>query len=117
MQRQFRLTRNKDFSRIHQEGRTLVNRLLVIRVLANGRDYSRFGFVVSKRIGNAVTRNYVKRRLKEAVRQTPVQGGWDAVFIARRGAEKADYRQLKRAADNLLRRTHLSNVAARPEQQ
>ena len=108
MQRQFRLTRNRDFSRVHEEGRTLVHNLLVIRVLANGRDYSRFGFVVSKRIGNAVTRNYVKRRLREAVRQTPVHGGWDAVFIARRGSENADYHQLKRATDNLLRRTRLS---------
>lgn len=108
MQRPYRITLNRDFSRIHQEGRTAVNRLLVIRTRDNGRDYSRFGFVVSKRIGNAVTRNSVKRRLREIIRQTPTQGGRDVVFIARKGAENADYHQLKRAADNLLRRAKLS---------
>jgi ribonuclease P protein component len=85
----------------------MANRLLVIRVLPNGMDRSRFGFVVSKRIGGAVVRNKVKRRLREAVRLTPVKAGWDALFIARRGVEQADYQQLKQATENLLRRAHL----------
>lgn len=115
MQQRFRLTESKRFSQIHQEGRSAANRLLVIRVLPNDLEWSRFGLVVSKRIGNAVTRNQVKRRLREAIRQTRVKGGWDVVFIARRGAENAEYRQLKRATDNLLRRTHLLFTDATPE--
>ncbi len=107
MQQRFRLTGSRRFSEIYQEGRSAANGLLVIRVLPNGLERSRFGFVVSKRVGNAVTRNQVKRRLREAIRQTRVKEGWDAVFIARRGAEKAEYRQLKRAVDNLLRRANL----------
>jgi ribonuclease P protein component len=107
MQQRFRLTESRRFSQIHAEGRNAANRLLVIRVLPNDLEWSRFGFVVSKRVGNAVTRNRVKRRLREAIRQTRVKGGWDAVFIARRGAEKADFQQLKRATNNLLRRTNL----------
>jgi ribonuclease P protein component len=85
----------------------MANNLLVVRVLPNGLDHSRFSFQVSKRIGNAVIRNRVRRRLREVVRLTPVKAGWDAVFIARRGAEKAKYQQLKQATDNLLRRTRL----------
>ncbi len=107
MQRRQRLTGSKRFSQIHRDGSSAVNRLLVIRFLANGLDQSRFGFMVSKRIGNAVVRNRVKRRLREAVRQNRVKAGWDAVFTARRGTEKAGYRELSRAADNLLRRSHL----------
>ena len=80
---------------------------MVVRVLANGLDHSRFGFLVSKRIGNAVVRNRVKRRLREVVRLTPVKPGWDAVFIARRDINQADFQQLKQAAENLLRRTQL----------
>ena len=107
MQRRSRLTGNKRFSQIHQEGRSVANKFLVVRVLPKGLDYSRFGFMVSKRLGNAVTRNKVKRRLREVVRQTPVKPGWDAIFIARRGAEGAGYQNLKQSAQDLLRRTRL----------
>lgn len=108
MQRKHRLTGSKKYSQIHREGRSVANRLLVIRFLSNGLDHSRFGFLVSKRIGNAVVRNRVKRRLREAVRMTPVKPGWDSVLIARRGAERAKYQELRQAAQNLLRHTHLA---------
>ena len=107
MQSRHRLTTSKQFSQVHREGLSIANRLLVVRVLANGLDHSRFGFLVSKRIGNAVVRNRVKRRLREVVRLTQVKPGWDAVFIARRDINQADFQQLKQAAENLLRRTQL----------
>jgi ribonuclease P protein component len=115
MQRRFRLTGSKRFSQLHREGRSAANNLLVVRVLPTGLDYNRFGFLVSKRLGNAVTRNRVKRQLRDIVRQAPLRTGWDAVFITRKGAEKARYQQLKQAADNLLRRTHLIATDSNPE--
>ena len=107
MQRRQRLTGSKRFSQIHAEGSSAANRLLVIRYLANDLDCSRFGFLVSKRIGNAAVRNKVKRRLREAVRLNPIKAGWDALFIVRRGAGRAKYQELKDATDNLLRRANL----------
>ncbi len=107
MQRRHRLTSTKQFSHIHREGLSIANRFLVIRVLSNGLDHSRFGFLVSKRIGNAVVRNLVKRRLREVVRLTPVNPGWDAVFIARRDINRANFQELKQATETLLRRTPL----------
>ena len=117
MQRRSRLTGAKRFSQIHKDGSSAANRLLVIRVLPNGTEQTRFGFVVSKRIGNAVVRNKVKRRLREAVRTHPVAAGWDAIFIARKGSEKATYQKLQQAADNLLRRNHLVLTATTPAQE
>ena len=114
MQRRQRLTGSKRFSQIHIGGSSAANRLLVIRYLANGSNCSRFGFLVSKRIGNAAVRNKVKRRLREAVRLNPVKAGWDAIFIVRRGAGSAKYQDLKDATDNLLQRANLVDEPPQP---
>ena len=74
-----------------------------------GLAHSRFAFMVSKRVGNSVVRNRVKRRLREAIRASQVKPGWDVVFIARRGVERAEYHQLAQAASNLLRHTYLAS--------
>jgi ribonuclease P protein component len=114
MWRERRLTSSKRFSLIHKEGRGWANQLLVLKTISNDLDRSRFGFLVGKRIGSAVVRNKVKRRLREAVRLAQVKDGWDIAFIARRGAEKADYHQLKRATEALLKRARLLSSPTNP---
>ena len=114
MQRRQRLTGSKRFSQIHAEGSSAANRLLVIRYLANDLDCGRFGFLVSKRIGNAAISITVTRRLRAAVRLNRVKAGWDALFSARRGAGIAKYQELKDATDNLLRRANLVEEIPQP---
>ena len=109
MQRQHRLGVAGRISEIHRRGRSVANGLLVMRVLPNGLDRSRFCFVTGKRIGNAVVRNRVKRRLREVVRNSAAAPGWDTVLIARKGAGDADFKQLERAVNNLMRRSRLNN--------
>ena len=107
MQRELRLTENKRFSLIHHDGQGRANRLLVLKTLSNDMDRSRFGIVVGKRVGGAVVRNKVKRRLREVVRSTRVNGGWDMCLIARREAASAGYYELERATEDLLKRAGL----------
>mgnify|MGYP001561191204 CR=1 FL=1 len=116
MQKELRLKKAQDFSLVYRLGSSWANDLLVLKALPIGTDgVSRFGFTVGKRTGNAVVRNTIKRRLREAVRHTPVKSGWDIIFIARGRAASADYHQLKASARGLLRRADLLAIVSEIE--
>ena len=69
----------------------------------------RFGFTVSKKVGNAVERNRVRRRLKEIVRLSGgnrIKAGHDYVLIGRRAALKLPFERMSNDFDGALRRAH-----------
>ncbi|MEE9325420.1 MAG: ribonuclease P protein component [Dehalococcoidia bacterium] len=107
MQRESRLSGSKRFSEVLKRGRRWPSELLVLIILPNALERNRYGFSVSKRLGKAVVRNRVKRRLREAARLIPVHPGWDIVFTARKAASKADFATLKGAIEELLARAQL----------
>lgn len=107
MRKQLRLSGRKQFDAIFQEGRVWANRLLVLRALPNQLDHNRYGFVTSKRLGKAVVRNRVRRRLREGLRSLPVRRGWDVVVSVRQAAAQADFHELKRAVTDLLAKSSL----------
>ncbi len=101
------LTKPQQYALVYSQGSSWVSSLVVMRALPNGLTLSRYGFSVSKRVGKAVTRNRIKRRLREILRITPLKSGWDIIFIARPAAATADYAGLKRLVEGLLSRAHL----------
>ncbi len=107
MRRELRLRKNSQFAAVYRQGRSRSNRWVVMRALPNGLALSRFGFAVGRRLGKAVVRNLVRRRLREALRLLPVKPGWDVVFIARSEAVEADFWRLRAAAAGLLQRARL----------
>lgn len=108
MQKDLRLRKSRDFSNVHRFGTSWANDLLVLRVVSNGTsDRSRFGFSVGKRTGNAVVRNKTKRRLREIMRTSHIQGGLDVVIIARAKSGSSSYKQIERSAMSLLGRANL----------
>lgn len=111
MRRNERLTRKRDFERVRREGRSGANSLLVLQAVANGLDVSRFGFVVGKRLGGAVARNRVKRRLREAIRLEKFPPGWDIVVIGRRPVVTASFEEICAELRALRRRTDVNGGA------
>lgn len=109
MKRKYRLRRNSDFQRVRHVGQSYASPLLVLAFLRNNLAHSRFGFVVSKKLGKAVRRNKIKRRIKEAtrLRLENISSGYDLVFIARQRAADANYWELAAAVENLVKRAHL----------
>ncbi len=104
MRRDPRLTSGTDFASARRHGRSWSDRALVLLARPNNLGVSRYGFSVGKRVGNAVVRNKMKRRLKEAARVTQVQKGWDLVLIARKDASSSDFHSLSRSMTDLFRR-------------
>ena len=76
------------YQRVFAQGEKLVGSLFVLYVLPTSESYSRLGIAVSKRIGNAVVRNRIKRYLREMFRRHKAYllSSCDLVFVARREA-------------------------------
>jgi len=110
-----RLRKNSQFAAVYERGRTWANELVVLKTLPNGLDWNRYGFVVGKRIGKAVARNLVKRRLREVVRAATLKTGWDVVLIARSPSAAADYHELGASVAGLLRRARILEDRDRSE--
>ncbi|MFQ6121843.1 MAG: ribonuclease P protein component [Dehalococcoidales bacterium] len=96
------LTKAKQYALVYNKGSSWVSDLVVMKALPNGLSLSRYGFSVSQRVGKAVVRNRVKRLLREILRLTPLQPGWDIIFIARPPAASADYANLEKSVRGLL---------------
>ena len=109
MKRQYRLRRNSDFQRVRRDGKIKASPLVVLAFLRNNLDHSRFGFVVSKRLGGAVQRNKIKRRMREAARlRIPcIRAGYDYVFIARGPISQATYQEIETTIEYLLKKNDM----------
>lgn len=96
----------KDFSALQTGGRSRADPLLILRWRRNEVERLRFGFSTSRKVGNAVVRNRIRRRLREVLRATDRRptGGWDILVVCRPASAGAGYAELKSALDRLLER-------------
>ena len=108
------ITKPAQYALVYAKGSSWACSLVVMKALPNGLTLSRCGFSVSKQVGKAVTRNRVKRLLREILRLASLKPGWDIVFIARPPVTTADYANLKRAVEDLLCRAGLLETDCLP---
>jgi ribonuclease P protein component len=110
VQREHRLRTSAEFSRVRElGGRGWAHRSLVLYAAANNLDSVRVGITVSRRVGKAVVRNRVRRRLREAMRArlARVRTGQDVLLMARPSAAQASWTELNAAVDQVLARARL----------
>ena len=99
------LSRPGDFARLAEDGITRSHPLLVGRFVRTDLDQTRFGFATGRRLGGAVVRNRIRRRIREALRvmAPSFQPGWDVLIIARPAIVDADHDALVGALRRVLR--------------
>ena len=100
------LSRPEDFVALQGNGTVRSHPLLVIRVRRTGLEDTRFGLSTGRKLGGAVVRNRVRRRLRSALRvmAPSFQPGWDVLIIARQPVIASDFKTLADALSHLLRR-------------
>ena len=101
------LTKKNQYEAVYHNGNYRAGKELVIRILPNGLDISRYGITVSRHVGKAVVRNRIKRRFREILRKIKLQPGFDIVIIARASAARADYSKMKKTTEDMLFRAGL----------
>ena len=101
------LTRASQFSQVYNRGKSWAVPYLAVKLLSNQLDYYRCGIVVSKKIGKAVARNRVRRRLREIIRQMAIEPGWDIIFVARPEIINAEFAAIKDAITGIFSRAGL----------
>jgi ribonuclease P protein component len=110
MQRRNRLSRSRDFDAVYRHGRSVSTRFLVLYRFDREDDgrQARLGIAVPKRIGGAVTRNRIKRRLREVWRELlpQVPEGADYVLLVRaplaEAGEERDAAWLRERVEEIL---------------
>jgi len=93
------MKKNYEFHRLYSKGKSAVTGVLVVYARPTKRARGRIGFTVSTKLGHAVVRNRVRRRLREIYRlhEQELRPGTDLVVVARARAVDAAYGQLERA--------------------
>ena len=91
------LKKNSDFRRLYTKGASAATPCLVVYCRPNRRAENRLGYTVSVKLGHAVVRNRVRRRLREIVRlnDASLKQGWDIVIVARGRCVGAPYRKIE----------------------
>lgn len=95
-----RINQGRDFRRAYARGKRFAGKYCILFVIENEFQHNRFGIVCSKKVGNAVTRNRARRRLKEIIRlhcdDWSQAEARDLVVVARAGIKNASYQAIEK---------------------
>lgn len=105
MRNKNRLKSNDDFQNVFKHGKSFANRQLVLYYLPKQvQSDFRVGLSVSKKIGNAVVRNKIKRYLRQAIHEMEkeMKQEYDLVIIARQPVKEMNFHEIKKSLTHVL---------------
>ena len=104
------LKKNHEFKRLYNKGKSAASQCVVIYSRRNGKQENRLGVTVSTKIGGAVQRNRIRRRLKEIYRlnEEKLTPGYDIVIVARMKSRYAEYSQLEKSVLSMFSKLNLT---------
>ncbi|WP_141434452.1 ribonuclease P protein component [Bacillus sp. 03113] len=106
MKKENRIKKNKEFQDVFQKGKSVANRQFIVYTLKKpDQKHFRIGLSVSKKIGNAVTRNQIKRYVRQVFHEIDgqIHNDFDYVIIARKQASQIGYHELKKNLQHVLK--------------
>ena len=100
-----KLGKNTDFQKVYKEGKSKANKYLVMYVKTGESGPNRYGFSVSKKVGNSVVRHRITRLLRESVRKNDalVREGNRIVIVARKNVFDKTFNEVDGAVIHLLK--------------
>lgn len=101
-----RLRKRRDFLICYTYGRRVQHRYFTLYLLERKEGKTRLGLTVSRKLGGAVLRNRVKRKVREIFRRSAVffpSEGYDLVFIAKKGCIDLGYWELEKELTRVIR--------------
>ena len=103
------IKKNREFRYIYSTKKSIADSLLVIYKSKATTPNNRFGITVSSKVGNAVVRNKIRRRLKEILRLygDEIKVGFDIIILARVRAKNANYDELRTSVYYLCKKQNL----------
>lgn len=107
MEKKYRIKKNDEFQKVFTKGKSFANRQFVVYELDKpGQDHFRIGLSVSKKIGNAVIRNKVKRSIRQAFFELKegIEPNKDYVVIARKPASDMNVSEVKKSLIHVLKK-------------
>ena len=103
------LRKNHEFRRLYNKGKNAASKCVVVYCNRNGKAENRLGITVSTKLGGAVQRNRIRRRLKEIYRlnEPTLRTGYDIVIVARMRSRFAGWNELESAVLALFEKLRL----------
>ncbi len=110
MKKTVTLTKNYEFMRVYKKGRFYVGKYITLYVISNNNNVTnRLGITVSKKVGKSVTRNRIRRLIKENYRlfEDYIKSGFSIVFVAREFTSIPGYFEIKKEMKYLLKKMNI----------